>query len=126
MIAGTNPTHRIWESIDQEKRRDSLIRRTAIAAWTATLVLVTVLLVIGGISAGQMVRAAMEGTVPWVTVLGTVLPLIVILGALTTLIAVLSTIAVFMRMRTSTLHEIQLRLAALEEVLTRDSGEPPG
>jgi uncharacterized membrane protein len=116
-----NTTERIWENIDREKRRDRLLKRVSIVAWSATLILVIVLLVVGGISAAQMVRAALEGAVPWVTVLGTVLPLILVLGVLTVLIAVLSTIAIFLRMRTAALHEIQLRLAALEEVLTHGS-----
>jgi hypothetical protein len=126
MTAGTNPSDQIWAAIDREKRRDALLKRVSIAAWAATLVLVSVLLVIGGISAAQMVRAAVEGAVPWVTVLGTIIPVIVVLGVLTVLIAVLSTIAVFLRMRTATLQEIQIRLAALEEVLVRDSTRPPG
>jgi hypothetical protein len=126
MTAGANPSDRIWAAIDREKRRDALLKRVSIAAWAATLVLVSVLLVIGGISAAQMVRAAIEGAVPWVTVLGTVLPLIVILGVLTVLIAVLSTIAIFLRMRTATLQEIQLRLAALEETLVRGSAKTSG
>ena len=126
MTAGANPSDRIWEAIDREKRRDGLLKRVSIAAWTATLVLVTVLLVIGGIAAAQMVRAAVEGAVPWITVLGTVMPLIVILGVLTVLIAVISTIAIFLRMRTATLQEIQLRLAALEEALVQGSTQPPG
>jgi hypothetical protein len=121
MIAGANPSNRIWEAIDREKRRDALLKRVSMAAWAATLVLVTVLLVIGGISAAQMVRAAVEGAVPWATVLGTVIPLIVVLGVLTVLIAVVSTVAIFLRMRTATLQEIQLRLAALEEALMRGS-----
>lgn len=125
MTSGANPTAHIWESIDQEKRRDALLRRVSISAWIATLALVTVLLVIGGISAAQMMRAAIEGVVPWVTVVATILPLIVVLGVLTLLIAVLATIAVFLRMRTATLREIQLRLATLEESLARTSTEPP-
>src|SRR4051812_32426071 len=119
MTTGTNTTKGIWESIDREKGRDRLLNRVSITAWSATLVLVAVLLVVGGISAAQMVRAALEGAVPWITVLGTVLPVIIMLAVLTVLIAVLSTIAIFLRMRTATLREIQLRLAALEEVLTR-------
>ena len=126
MTAGANPSDRIWAAIDREKRRDALLKRVSIAAWTVTLVLVGVLLVIGGISAAQMVRAAIEGAVPWATVLGTIIPVIVVLGVLTVLIAVLSTIAIFLRTRTATLQEIQLRLAALEEMLVRHSTQPPG
>jgi uncharacterized membrane protein len=124
MTAPTNSTQRIWDSIDQEKRRDRTMQRISIAAWTATLILVFILLVIGGISAAQMVRAALNGAVPWVAVLGTMLPVIIVLGLLTALIAVLSTIATFLRTRTVTLHEIQLRLAALEDALTTESGKP--
>ena len=64
MTIPTNTTKSIWESIDREKRRDRLLTRVSIAAWTATLVLVTVLLVVGAISVGQMVRAALAGAVP--------------------------------------------------------------
>jgi hypothetical protein len=126
MTTPTNSAKGIWDGIDREKRRDRLLRRVSVAAWTATLVLVTALLVVGGVAAAQMVRAALNDAVPWVTVLGTVMPLIIILAVLTVLIAVLSTIAIFIRTRTATLQEIQLRLAALEEVLTRESSQRAG
>ncbi|HEY2848682.1 MAG TPA: hypothetical protein VGI97_02305 [Gemmatimonadaceae bacterium] len=108
---------KVWERIDAEKRRDRMIKRVSISAWTVTMVLVLALLGLELASALQMARAAMVGAVPWMTVLGSAFPGLIILGVLSVLIATLSTVAMFFRLRTATLDEIQLRLAALEEMI---------
>jgi hypothetical protein len=108
---------KVWERIDAEKRRDRMIKRVSISAWTVTMVLVLALLGLELASALQMARAAMVGAVPWMTVLGSAFPGLIILGVLSVLIATLSTVAMFFRLRTATLDEIQLRLASLEEMI---------
>lgn len=108
---------KVWERIDAEKRRDRMIKRVSISAWTVTVVLVLALLGLELASALQMARAAMVGVVPWMTVLGGATPGLIILSVLSVLIATLSTVAMFFRLRTATLDEIQLRLAALEEMI---------
>ena len=120
MTTSTEATNNVWKAIDEERRRDCVLKRVSIAAWSATVLFVAVLILIGAVSAAQMVRAAMAGAAPWATVLGTVIPVIIPLAMLTVLIAVLSTVAMFLRMRSASLHEIQLRLAALEDVLVRE------
>ena len=117
----TNPqasTDRVWAAIDQEKRRDRLIRRISVAAWTATFVLILLLALLVGVSEAQMIKAVLAGQLPWMTVLGIAMPLIIVLGIVSLLIATLSTVGIFLRMRTTTLSEIQLRLAALETMLS--------
>lgn len=119
----SSPSTKIWERIDAEKRRDRLIKRVSVGAWTVTLLLVIALLALELASVGQMALAAMRGAVPWLTVLGSALPGLIILGVLSVLIAVLSTVAMFFRLRTATLDEIQLRLAALEEMIVHRTAQ---
>ena len=122
MTTHTDATDKVWKAIYRERHRDLLLKWVSIGAWMLTLLLVTLLVAIGAVSAVEMARAAMQGAVPWMTVLGTVLPVIVPLAGLAVLVALISTIALFLRMRSASLHEIQLRLAALEDALTRDGG----
>jgi fumarate reductase subunit C len=118
MNASDTPgAERIWAAIENEKRRDRFIRRVATAAWSVTFALLLVLGVFAGLSAGQMVRAAMAGQLPWMSVFGIALPFVVVCGVVSLLIATLSTVGVFLRMRTTTLNEVQARLAALERML---------
>lgn len=109
--------HRIWSAIDEEKRRDRLIRRVCVAAWSVTFGLMLLLGILAGLSAAQMVRAVLAGQLPWMSVLGVATPFIIVLGIVSLLIATLSTVGIFLRMRTTTLSEVQQRLAALEQAL---------
>ena len=91
---------KVWEAIENERRRDRLIRRVSITAWSITFFFVAILAVLVCM---QVVDAAM--------------PLVIVLGLLSVLVATLSTIGIFLRLRTASLTEIQLRLAALEDML---------
>ena len=113
----TSASGKVWEAIENEKRRDRFIKRVSVTAWTITFVLVAIMAVMVGFQVWQMARGAMVGALPWVSVLGVAMPLVITLGLLSVLVAALSTIGIFLRMRTASLAEIQLRLAALEDMI---------
>jgi hypothetical protein len=113
----TSASGRVWEAIENEKRRDRFIKRVSVTAWTVTFGLVAILTVMVGFQVAQMARGAMVGALPWISVIGIAMPLVIVLGLLSVLIAALSTIGIFLRMRTASLAEIQLRLAALEDMI---------
>lgn len=106
-----------WALIETEKRRDRLIRRVSITAWTVTLVLVLLFAVMTGAQVAQMIEVVGAGAAPWTVIFWSAMPLLVVLGILSLLIATLSTVGIFLRLRTASLAEIQLRLAALEDML---------
>ena len=106
-----------WEAIENERRRDRILRRVMVTAWTITVVLVVVLAVMVGTQVVELARGALVGAVPWMSVMGVAMPLVIVLGILSVLVATLSTIGMFLRQRTASLTEIQLRLAALEGML---------
>ena len=112
------PSGEAWAMIDREKRRDRVIRRVGVTAWTVTFLIALVFTVMVGKGVADTVRAANLGAVPWSAVVGTAMPLIIVLGFLSLLIATLSTVGIFLRLRTASLAEIQLRLAALEAMLS--------
>jgi hypothetical protein len=115
--ASASPTAAAWSEIEKERRRDRMIRRVCIAAWTVTGVLVLLFAVAIAFPVVQMVRLAASGGVPWITVIGSAMPFIGAIWTLSLLVATLSTVAVFLRLRTASLAEIQQRLAQLEEIL---------
>jgi energy-coupling factor transporter transmembrane protein EcfT len=118
----TSASGRVWEAIENEKRRDRFIKRVSVTAWTVTFVLVGIMTVMIGFQVAQMARGAMVGALPWISVIGIAMPLVIVLGLLSVLIAALSTIGIFLRMRTASLAEIQLRLAALEDMIASKDG----
>ena len=110
-------SERVWSVIEREKRRDKLVRRVSVAAWSVTGGAV---LAYGGTTAvqvWQMVKLAMEGIAPWSEVYALTIPFVSVVGLLALLIAVLSTVGIFLRLRTASLSEIQMRLAGLEEMI---------
>ena len=113
----TSASAKVWDAIEIEKRRDRVLRRVTVSAWTVTFVLVLVLAAMVGAQVVQMARGALVGALPWTSVIGVAMPLVVVLGILSVLVAALSTIGMFLRMRTASLAEIQLRLGALEDML---------
>lgn len=117
MAPTPNASSDAWSMIEKEKRRDRVIRRVSIVAWTVTFLIALVFTVMVGSQVAGMMRLASVGAVSWGAVFGVAMPLIIILGFLSLLIATLSTVGIFLRLRTASLAEIQLRLAALEEVL---------
>lgn len=106
----------VWEAIDNDKRRDRMVKNVGIISWTITFLLVIVL---GAILVSQAIFVAttMGGGVGWRFALPALIPLVISLGILSVLIATLSTVAIFLRLRTASLNEIQLRLAALEDMI---------
>ena len=117
----TSASSRVWEAIENEKRRDRFIKRVSVTAWATTFVLVAIMAVMVGFQVAQMARGAMVGAVPWISVIGIAMPMVIVLGLLSVLVAALSTIGIFLRMRTASLAEIQLRLAALEDMISRSA-----
>jgi len=111
------PTTAAWTLIDAEKRRDRLIKRMCVAAWSATLVVVMLFAVIVGATVFHMYRLAQVGAETWANVFRSAMPFVGALWTLCLLVATLSTVALFLRMRTASLSEIRLRLAALEEMI---------
>lgn len=111
-----------WAIIEQERRRDRLIRRVSVIAWTTTLVILLFFAVIIGVQVAQTAKLSEAGAVAWTAVFWSAMPLVVVLGIISLLIATLSTIGIFLRLRTASLAEIQLRLAALEGMLTSRPG----
>ena len=114
-----------WEAIENERRRDRLIRRVSVTAWAITLFFMCVMGVMVCIQVAELARGAMAGALPWVTVVGAAMPLIIVLSLLSVLVATLSTIGIFLRLRTASLTEIQLRLAALEDMLAAQGDDGP-
>jgi hypothetical protein len=108
---------KVWAVIEKEKRRDRLVRRVSVTAWSVTGGAVLFFGVAVGTEVWQMIRLATRGMVEWPLVLGTAMPLVVVIGVLSLLVATLSTVGIFLRLRTASLSEIQLRLAALEEMI---------
>jgi RNA polymerase sigma factor (sigma-70 family) len=108
---------KVWEAIENEKRRDRLIRRVSVMAWAITFFFVAVLAVMVCAQVVEFAKGAMAGALPWATVFAAAMPLVIVLGLLSVLVATLSTIGIFLRLRTASLTEIQLRLAALEDMI---------
>ena len=108
---------KVWEAIENERRRDRFIRRVSVTAWSLTFFFVAILAVLVCLQVVQFAKGAMVGALPWVTVFAAAMPLVIVLGLLSVLVATLSTIGIFLRLRTASLTEIQLRLAALEDML---------
>jgi hypothetical protein len=109
-------TSNAWQAIDNEKRRDRIIKNVSVASWTITFLLVVALAAIK-VSQTIFVAKTVMGGMGWQLALPLMMPLIISLGVLTVLIATLSTVAMFLRLRTASLNEIQLRLASLEEMI---------
>ena len=118
----SRPQDAAWALIDAEKRRDRLIRRLCIFSWGATFSVAVLFVVAVGVGVVEMLKGAMAGNLPWITVTGAAMPLLGALWTLCLLMAALSTIGVFLRMRTASLAEIQMRLAALEAMMTDREG----
>lgn len=119
----SSPTDRAWEAIEQERRRDRLIKRVSIAAWSATFVIVLLLVIATAIQVSSMAQFIGGGKLGLMAGFAAAQNTLIMLGALAVLIATLSTVGIFLRLRTTSLHEIQLRLAALEETLTTSAAE---
>ena len=117
-----------WTLIEAEKRRDRVVRRISIVAWTVTFAILVIFTAMIGVEVSQTLDRLQVGSVGPDAVISALMPLVAVVGTVSLLIAVLSTVGVFLRLRTASLSEIQVRLAALEEMLltgpsTEESGE---
>jgi hypothetical protein len=113
-----SPTsERVWAVIEREKRRDRLVRRVSLAAWSVTGGAVLTFGAVTAVQVWHVLQYVREGVAPWEVIVDRVMPFVAVIGTLGLLIAVLSTIGIFLRLRTASLSEIQLRLAGLEEMI---------
>ncbi|UCG86846.1 MAG: hypothetical protein JSW71_23620 [Gemmatimonadota bacterium] len=110
-------SERVWTVIEREKRRDRLVRRVSIAAWSVTGGALLFFAAVTGVEVWLILQHVAEGVAPWAVVFDRVIPLVAVVGVLGLLVAILSTVGIFLRLRTASLSEIQLRLAALEEMI---------
>lgn len=117
---------RVWDAIDAEKRRDRLVRRISVAAWSVTMLVLLVFAVKIARDVADTMRRIDVGIAPAGAAWDTLMPLIVVVGAISLVVAVLATVGVFLRLRTASLHEIQLRLASLEQLIAERSERQAG
>ena len=110
-------SERVWAVVEREKRRDRLVRRVSIAAWSVTGGTVLIFGAVRAYEVWRLVQLVQEDVAVWVVVVDRVMPLVAVIGVLGLLIAILSTVGIFLRLRTASLSEIQLRLASLEEMI---------
>ena len=111
-----------WSAIDKEKRRDRLIRRVSVIAWSTTFVVV---LIFAAITVQRIVllrKQVASGFALPQAVSDAALPLVAVVGVLSLLIATLCTVGIFLRLRTASLSELQLRLASLEDMIRTREG----
>lgn len=120
----SSATDRAWEAIEQDRKRDRLIQRVSVAAWSVTFVIVVMLVLVAALQVRTTVAflGGLQG-LGLMAAAGAAMPALIAIGALAVLIATLSTVGIFLRLRTASLQEIQLRLAALEEALTASAAE---
>ena len=109
-------SERVWAVVEREKRRDRLVRRVSVAAWSVAGGAVLILGAVKTWEVWHLIRLVGEEVAPWEIVIDRVMPLVWVIGVLGLLIAILSTVGIFLRLRTASLSEIQLRLASLEEM----------
>lgn len=121
-MSGLTASDKAWAFIDEEKRRETLLRRISKWAWITAFLIVLTFSIIWGIHIIQMIQMYTLARLPdRENILRTATPLFVALGFMSVLVATVSTIGMFMRFRAASLTEIQLRLAALEDMLIGDS-----
>lgn len=124
MNATDSPMSRAWSRIEAEQRSDRLFRRLTIAGWSATGLVVLLLVSFGVIQLRAAMRFLEVGASNLGMVIGGTIPIVLAVGAFCALGATLATIGLFLRMRSASMHEIQLRLAALEDLLTQVGTKP--
>ena len=110
-------SERVWAVVEREKRRDRLVRRVSVAAWSVAGGAVLILGAVKTWEVWHLIRLVGEEVAPWEIVIDRVMPLVWVIGVLGLLIAILSTVGIFLRLRTASLSEIQLRLASLEDMI---------
>jgi hypothetical protein len=113
----------MWALLDEEKRREAVLRRISKGAWTTAFLVVLAFTIIWAVYIVQMVQFTGLSRLPdRENIIHAAIPLFVALGFMSVLVATVSTVGVFMRFRAASLSEIQLRLAALEDVIMSERG----
>jgi ABC-type anion transport system duplicated permease subunit len=110
-----------WLRIEEENRRDLVVRRISFIAWGATFFVLLVFTALVAVEFVHTLELQRVGVASRETVVVTIMPLVTVIGVVSLLIAIVSTIGVFLRLRTASLNEIQLRLASLEAILLEQS-----
>ena len=110
-----------WLRIEEENRRDLVVRRISFIAWGVTFFVLLVFTALVAVEFVHTLELQRVGVASRETVIVTIMPLLTVFGVVSLLVAIVSTIGVFLRLRTASLNEIQLRLAALEEIILEQS-----
>lgn len=118
-------TSRAWQVVENEKKRNQLLARASVIAWSTALGVAAIYAILGVAEIVTVAKAFLGRGLPMFNVIMAVRPTVGALGAMILLIAVLGSAALFLRMRTVSLNELQLRLAALEDVLVARSHQNP-
>lgn len=108
----------IWAIIEGERKRDRLVRRLSVGAWSVTLGVMLVFAIIVGAEVVRTLSLVGLGIATNRDVVDNLIPLLGVVGVTSLLLALVSTAAVFLRFRTASLGDIQLRLASLEAALS--------
>ena len=107
----------VFRAIDREKRRDRLLRRTSVVAWSLTILILLLFAAYMLMRIVRVQRLVEVGVALPGATYDAALPLLIVIGLFALLVATLSTIGIFLRLRTASLSEIQHRLASLEEMV---------
>ena len=110
-------SERVWAVVEREKKRDKLVRRVSVGAWSVTGGALTIFGIGTLVEVWRAVQWVMEDVATWHEVFDRVMPLVAVLGGLGLLVGTLSTVGIFLRLRTASLSEIQLRLATIEDMV---------
>ncbi len=108
---------RVWKLLEAEKKRDRVLQRIGMGAWTMTLV--ALLFTALGIATNVWwaIQAYQAGQVGVSVIFREAMPLVWAVGGVSLLVAVLATIGTFLRLRAASLDEIRVRLSALEGMI---------
>jgi len=110
----------ITTMMENERKRDRLIRRVSGTAWIVTLSIMFVFAGIVGVEVLHTLERVGLGVATNGDVVGALVPLLAVVGTTSLLLALVSTAAVFLRFRTASLADLQLRLVSLEAALAEE------
>lgn len=108
---------RVWQLLESEKKRDRILQRIGLVAWTLTLtaLLFTALGIVTNV--WWAIQAYQDGQVGVSVIFREAMPLVWAAGGVSLLVAVLATVGMFLRQRAASLDEIRVRLSALEGLM---------
>src|ERR1044071_7579411 len=97
MTATSAASSRAWEMIEREKKRDQIVRRATIAAWTVALILALVgagLVTAEGVS---VVHTMLQRNLSMDAILAAVTYVVKQLGLMALVLAAMGSVAIFLR-----------------------------